>query len=108
MWYESELGNTEGKRVESGEKKRVVTPLPSDHKHAFLEWHHVSNFVQGRSAEITAGKDGAQILWGVGWGGGWGGGSYQVAMPRWPLCMVLSSARETYRTQDIHLLTGIG
>lgn len=38
----------------------------------------------------------------------WGRGSDQAALPTWPLCMMLSSARGTYRTRDTHLLTGIG
>lgn len=46
-----------------------MTPLPSDHKHGFLEWHHVATFVQGETAGIwrwmmeNAGEDGAQVLW---------------------------------------------
>lgn len=37
-----------------------------------------------------------------------GGDSDQAAFPNWPLWMMLSSARKTYRTRDTHLLTGIG
>lgn len=41
-------------------------------------------------------------------GGQGGQGSDEAALPSWLLCMMLSSLRETYRTEDRYLLTGIG
>lgn len=74
--------------------------MPPDHKHVFLEWSLV--FVQGETAEVSARGEVLRVACMEGASG------LRPAMPTWPLCMILSSAKETYETWDIYLLTGIG
>lgn len=67
--------------------------MPSDHKHAFLQWPLV--LCQGETAEISARGDGTQVLRVAGLEGA---SRLRPPMPSWPLCMILSSAKDTYKS----------
>lgn len=62
--------------------------MPSDHKHPTREGAAIKQVLR------VAGMRGASVL--------------RPATPSWPLCMILSSVKETYETWDAYLLTGIG
>lgn len=76
--------------------------MPSDRKHVVLDWPLVlckvrlqRSLLEGMVPKLrVAGTERASGL--------------GPAMPSLPLCMILSSAKETYKMWDIYLLTGIG